>query len=243
MRRIPVGPTIVVALAALVLIGLGAWQLQRLRWKEALLARVAALAHAPPRPIAPVLRAAARGADVAYTRVEATCVPSPRPAPSAYRYAIRDAGTAWRVLTICRLDAGPFDSILLDRGVADVSRGAMTPPPVVRWPEPGEAVGVLEPLGSSPWLGGETMSGGKGVEAIRVLDRQALRAIAVASGAHAPAPLFLAVEREDPPLAGVTPAALPASIPNNHFGYALTWFGLAIALVWIYVARLATRGA
>src|SRR5579871_5762040 len=108
MRRIPVGPTIVVGLAALFLVGLGLWQLQRLRWKEALLARVAALAHAQPRPIAPVLEAAVRGADVAYTRVEGACLPGAAPAPSAYRYAIRDGAAAWRVLTICRVDAGPF---------------------------------------------------------------------------------------------------------------------------------------
>ena len=38
MRRIPVIPTIVVLLAVATMIGLGVWQLERLQWKEALLA-------------------------------------------------------------------------------------------------------------------------------------------------------------------------------------------------------------
>ena len=42
-RRFPVGLTIAVAISLSILIGLGVWQLQRLAWKESLLARVEAL--------------------------------------------------------------------------------------------------------------------------------------------------------------------------------------------------------
>ena len=48
IRRIPLIPTIVVALAVAALIALGAWQLQRATWKEALLARFAAAEKLPP---------------------------------------------------------------------------------------------------------------------------------------------------------------------------------------------------
>lgn len=41
MRRIPLLPTIVVALAVAAMIGLGVWQLRRAEWKEALIARYA----------------------------------------------------------------------------------------------------------------------------------------------------------------------------------------------------------
>jgi cytochrome oxidase assembly protein ShyY1 len=34
----------------------------------------------------------------------------------------------------------------------------------------------------------------------------------------------------------LTPAALPQDIPNHHFVYALTWFGLAGVLVWMWAA-------
>ena len=47
-RRLPLIPTIVVAAAIAVLIGLGLWQLKRAVWKEQLLARFAAAEKLPP---------------------------------------------------------------------------------------------------------------------------------------------------------------------------------------------------
>ena len=44
--RYSVGLTIATAIAMAILIGLGVWQLQRLKWKEGLLAHVAALQSA-----------------------------------------------------------------------------------------------------------------------------------------------------------------------------------------------------
>ncbi len=34
------------------------------------------------------------------------------------------------------------------------------------------------------------------------------------------------------------PEPLPPAIPNNHLGYAITWFGLAAALAGVYLAML-----
>jgi surfeit locus 1 family protein len=47
-RRIPVVPSILVFAAVAVMIGLGVWQLQRAKWKEALLARYAQAEQLPP---------------------------------------------------------------------------------------------------------------------------------------------------------------------------------------------------
>ena len=47
-RRLPTVPTVIVLLAVLAMIGLGVWQLQRMREKEALLASYAAAAGKPP---------------------------------------------------------------------------------------------------------------------------------------------------------------------------------------------------
>ena len=56
IRRLPLVPTIVVAAAVAVLIGLGVWQLKRAVWKEQLLARFAAAEKLPPItwPTAPI---------------------------------------------------------------------------------------------------------------------------------------------------------------------------------------------
>ena len=48
MKRVPVLPTIIVLLAVATMIGLGIWQIQRLHWKEALLADYASAATKPP---------------------------------------------------------------------------------------------------------------------------------------------------------------------------------------------------
>jgi surfeit locus 1 family protein len=45
---------------------------------------------------------------------------------------------------------------------------------------------------------------------------------------------------ESPPPAGglPRPSPLPTRISNNHLGYAITWFGLAAALLGVYVAMM-----
>ena len=48
MKRLPIIPTIIVGLAVAAMIGLGLWQLQRLRWKEGLLRDYAAARALPP---------------------------------------------------------------------------------------------------------------------------------------------------------------------------------------------------
>jgi surfeit locus 1 family protein len=48
IRRLPIVPTIVVAAAVVLMIGLGIWQLQRAKWKESLLARYAQAERQPP---------------------------------------------------------------------------------------------------------------------------------------------------------------------------------------------------
>ena len=48
IRKLPLIPTLIVAAAVAVMIALGVWQLQRARWKEALIARYAAAQNMPP---------------------------------------------------------------------------------------------------------------------------------------------------------------------------------------------------
>jgi surfeit locus 1 family protein len=48
IRRLPIVPTIIVAVAIAVMIGLGIWQLQRATWKEGVLARYYQAENLPP---------------------------------------------------------------------------------------------------------------------------------------------------------------------------------------------------
>jgi surfeit locus 1 family protein len=232
--------TVTAALALAVLVGLGAWQLQRLAWKTALLARISALQNTPPRPLGPVLADASQGRDVAYARVDTACGPPRGAAPLAFRYAVRDGQVAWRLLTLCPLAAGPYDSILLDRGLVTALGGLMAPQPVSFAP-PGDVVGVLRSPGAGSSLDQGVKRGSDGVATVQALDKAAIKSLAASAGGARPAPYFLAVERETPVPPGLVPAALPQDIPNNHLVYALTWFGMAGVLVWIYLALVLKR--
>ena len=48
IKRVPLVPTLIVAAALALMIGLGVWQLQRAKWKEGLIARYAAAEKLPP---------------------------------------------------------------------------------------------------------------------------------------------------------------------------------------------------
>jgi surfeit locus 1 family protein len=61
-------------------------------------------------------------------------------------------------------------------------------------------------------------------------------------GAGTAAPVFLFAETAtNPAWKALIPAPVPADIPNRHLEYALTWFGLAGALLAVYAAMLWRR--
>ena len=56
------------------------------------------------------------------------------------------------------------------------------------------------------------------------------------------APVFLMAETStNPEWQALVPAPVAKDIPNNHLGYAVTWYGLAAALAGVYAAVLLKR--
>ena len=53
--------------------------------------------------------------------------------------------------------------------------------------------------------------------------------------------MLVAETSSNPEWRALAPSALPAGLTNNHLGYALTWFGLALALVGVYGAVVYRR--
>ena len=231
-RRFPTGLAICACLSFAVLIGLGVWQLGRLEWKQGLLAKIAALRNAPPRPLETVLPASARAGTPEFSRVSVTCLAPIHASPPIYRYALRDGQVAWRLMSFCTATIAPYDGILLDRGVVQRFAGLMAPS-AQRFPDPARVVGILRAPGSRPWIDSASPEHRDGMIVARLIDGDTLADLARGSGIIHPAPYLVAVESEDPAPAGVSPAALPQDIPNNHLGYAMTWFGLAAALAWV----------
>ncbi len=214
--------TILALIGFCILIGLGVWQLQRLAWKEGLLAHIAALRDAPARPLGEALKA---GSDLDYTRVSFSC-PSLVAAPRAKIYGVQDGQIVYRQMAACPLP-GQSGSVLVDIGYEDCA--AKETPPFA-----GELVGILRKPDARTFVTPPDQP-----QAMLWYWRD-LTSIAQALKAGPPLPLFLALEQGPQPATGcrLARAAIPTNIPNRHFEYALTWFGLAAALVGVYVASL-----
>ncbi|HMG48093.1 MAG TPA: SURF1 family protein [Allosphingosinicella sp.] len=104
MRRLPLVPTLVVALAAAAMIALGIWQLQRARWKEALLAQYAVAAAMPAVDLDPLLDGRGPLPPLSFRRALVTCrADDVAPEVRAGRSAADVPGQAYYVP--CRPDA------------------------------------------------------------------------------------------------------------------------------------------
>ena len=111
-RRIPLVSTIVVLLAALLMVRLGVWQLHRRDEKEALLARYAANQAKPPLSFAALFPVRD---DALYRRTSAYCLSVTGGRASAGR--ARDGTSGFRHIAACRTGAeGP--GIAVDVGIS-----------------------------------------------------------------------------------------------------------------------------
>jgi surfeit locus 1 family protein len=229
----PVGLTVATAIALAILVALGVWQLQRLKWKVALLANIAAAEAAPARPIEPVLNALANGHDVEFTRVTVTCRGLAR-APALELYALRNAEIGARLISNCPVTSALYRSILVDRGfVPDtVSARPLVDPADTR---PATITGVLRAPERGNFMTPKN--------APSHWYRHDVAAMGAALKAAGPiAPVFLMAETSsNPDFKALEPAPFPIDIPNRHLGYALTWFGLAGGLAGVYGAAVFKR--
>ncbi|MBB5710967.1 SURF1 family protein [Sphingomonas xinjiangensis] len=209
-RRI-VGGTLA-AIAVLLLVGLGVWQIERRAWKLALIEqverRLAAAPVAAPGPSAwPAI-----GSDAAYTRVQIRGRFLPN--RDSYVQAVTSLGGGFWLLTPLRSDAGW--SVLVNRGFVPADqRGRIAPPDAA----PVTVSGLLrttEPKGGFLRRNDPAQD--------RWYSRD-VQAIAARHRLGRVAPYFIDADRTGAgwPRGGMT----VVRFPNSHLVYALTWFGLA----------------
>lgn len=205
----------------LVLLGLGSWQVKRLAWKEAILARIAtAEAAAPvtlpadPRPFQKV-------------RVAGHFLPGPT---ALYGVEVRDLPTG---PTMGGQLLAPFTAdgrvMLVDRGWVPATK-TITAPAVAPPAGPVTLVGYARPPEHPRMLSPSDDVVGR---LFFTLDPER---IAVALGLPRVAPFTFVVLGPTAPGDGPIPAEhLPRPL-NNHLSYAMTWYGLAGALVVIFTS-------
>lgn len=207
MSRLPF--LLVVGLAGTaVLVWLGLWQMERLEWKEGILAGIEARIDDAPEPLPAV----------------------PDPARDAYQPVVLRGAVTGETLRILvsrkQIGAGyrlvtAFDTggrrLLLDRGFMRIE----TPAP----PLPD---GAVEVIGNLHWPDEITSSTPAPDRAENIWFARDIPAMAATLETE---PLLIVARALTPSEAALEPMPVDtAGIPNDHLQYALTWFGLA--LVW-----------
>lgn len=236
------------ALAALaILLTLGTWQLNRLAWKTGLIAQVEERSRATPVPLPSRAAWATMSAERdEYRRVSVSG--RFRHEAEAYLFHVagdsrqadrnRPSGQGYFVLTPLVLADG--SSVIVNRGFVPTDRrdpssrreglaeGPVTVTGLVRFPE---ARGTFAAVDDT---------------ARRIFYTRDLAAIARAQGLEATATAPFSVDADATPVAGGWPVGgeTRLSFTNRHLEYAVTWYGLALTLVGVFVvfARQRLRG-
>jgi surfeit locus 1 family protein len=230
--------TIFTVVSLAILIGLGVWQLDRKVWKEALVATVNARIGQPPQPLPPREswpRLVPAGSEYAHVAFPAEFLEGQEALAYSSGSSLRPdvKGQGYWVFAPARLTGGSI--VMINRGFVPADRkdaasrvegaphGSVDIVGYLRWPE---ARGLFTPsddVKGNVWF---------------VRDPKAM------SDAHqwaVAAPFYIDQEAPVPPGGLPKPGKIDVQLPNNHFSYALTWFGLALGLAGVYIVWLVGR--
>lgn len=225
-RRFPWATLILAGLAFAVLVSLGTWQLQRLAWKEGLIATIEQRIASPPAPIAEIETLYGATQDVDYQPVSASG--SFVNEAERHFFATFDGASGFYIYTPLRLDDGRY--VFVNRGFVPYDRKEPQSRPE-SWPRgPLTVTG----LARNPLAGKPSVLVPENDPVKNVFYWKDLGVMASTAGLPADAtvlPFFIdADNRPNPgglPVGGVT----MTEQTNNHLQYMLTWYGLAAALV------------
>jgi surfeit locus 1 family protein len=214
---------IAVVLATTVLLGLGAWQVQRLQWKEALIADVNARVAAPARPLAEIEAEYATTGDVDYFPVRlAGRFDNSR---EMYFYTTHNGRAGWNVYVPLAMASGR--TALVNRGFV----AAELKEPEKR--REGLVAGEVEITGlaRNVVLAKPNSMMPDNEPANRLFFWKSMPEMALAAGIEPDALLPFFIDAGPAPNPGGWPQGGTTIIAfsNNHLQYAITWFGLAMA--------------
>ncbi|MBL8561461.1 MAG: SURF1 family protein [Gemmobacter sp.] len=220
MHRKMILPLLFGLIGAAILVGLGTWQVQRLAWKEGVIARAEAQMQAAPAPLPAT-------PDPEADRYRPVRVEGRFLGPEAHVLtSIPGEGPGF--LVIAAFETAQGRRILIDRGFLPEDQKT-TPRPAqaaslsgnLIWPDDVTTATPAPDTARNIWFG-------RDVEAM-------------AEALHTD-PLMM-VARE-PTGQGITPRPVTVTFTNNHLGYAITWFSLAFAwlgMTVLYLWRIRRR--
>ncbi|MDO9415767.1 SURF1 family protein [Pararhizobium sp.] len=221
--RIVSGLVLLAVLATL--IGLGNWQVQRLAWKDNLLASIAERRSAPPVPLSDIETMLAAGQDIEYRTTTVTGTFDHT--KERHFLATYDGESGFYVYTPLILTDGR--TLFVNRGFVPYDRkdaatrpqgqttGAVTISGLARaklLQKPSAMVPDNDPAKNIfYWKDLDIMAATDGLDATKVV------------------PLFLDADATPNPGGLPVGAVTQIDLPNSHLQYAVTWYGLAAALV------------
>jgi surfeit locus 1 family protein len=195
---------------AAALVSLGVWQMQRLSWKEAILADINARIGAAPV----ALPATVDTETDAYLPVTAAGVIGE--GELHVLVSQKDVGAGYRIIAPFELTDGR--QIMIDRGFVvasdkdedrDVGPAAITGN--LQWPQETDGFTPAPDLTGNIWFARDVPAMAQALETL---------------------PILLVTRASDPAAAGISPLPVDtARIPNDHLQYAITWFSLAA--IWL----------
>ncbi|SFQ95124.1 SURF1 family protein [Poseidonocella sedimentorum] len=224
MRRL-ILPLLFGLVGTAILVSLGLWQVDRLAWKEGVLAEIDASMTVAPS----ALPTSPDPESTRYLPVAMSGVVEPR----AVRVLVshKGMGAGFRIVSPFETEEGR--RVLLDRGFVQVSArdtaryaGPLAVIGNLHWPDDRNSSTPENDVAGNMWFARDLD------QLARQFDTEPLLVVARAT------------EPEDP---GILPLPVDTSgIPNDHLEYAVTWFGLA--LVWAgmslyFLWRQLRRGA
>jgi surfeit locus 1 family protein len=218
-------PTLFTVPALLVLLGLGTWQVERLHWKEGLIAQRETMVAAPP--IAPPQTLSeAEANQFRHVGVDGVLLND----KESYLAATSDPGEpGYQVLTPLQEASGRI--IFIDRGFIPLE----LKDPKKR--SPGELTETVHIAGllRVPPAQKPTFFLPDNRPDLNLWFWVDLPTIAKAAGVPDAAPFYIDADKTPNPGGWPKGGVTRLELPNNHLQYAITWYALAVALIVIYV--------
>lgn len=236
--RTIVVPSLFALAAFVLLVGLGVWQVQRLGWKEGLIAKLDQRLKLPPMPLPSPDRWSRLDPEqnefrrVAFTATFLLDKEAPLySAGSPFRPDV--SGGGYWIFTPARLPDGHI--VMVDRGFVPLQdRDPKTRPG-------GEISGPVQIVGTLRWPEQANWFIPNNDVTHNLWFRRDPAAMARGLGLGAVAPFYVAQEAPIPPGGLPKPGPLTANLRNAHLQYALTWFGLAAVLAIVFLSRVVSR--
>jgi surfeit locus 1 family protein len=217
--------------AAAILVSLGVWQLHRLGWKEALIDAIETRANAAPQPLPPIADwPRLRPEDYEYRHVKAAGTFEHDKETLVFRASGGIAGEqpGYHVLTPLRLTSGGY--VIVNRGFVPLDRKGQSSRRAGLILGETEITGLMRQPEARNFF---TPADDPSVGTYFTRDPGLLAKL---FGLDPAAPFSIDADAMELPGGWPKGGATGRDLPNNHLSYALTWFGLAIALIGVFTA-------